>query len=173
MKRPDEHVIILFGATGDLAKRKLIPGLFHLARAGLLPDRYRIVGSARSALSDEAFRKHAHDAIATFGLAEPSGQAWQSFEASLSFGAADPTDPEPLLAAVRAAEKSLGGRPRRLFHLAPPPAAFGPTIDMHRHLGLRGCRVRGRVADEAGKGRSRYPRRRPSTCENSGRDDRI
>jgi glucose-6-phosphate 1-dehydrogenase len=44
--RPDDHVIVLFGATGDLAKRKLLPGLFHLARAGLLPDGYRIVGSA-------------------------------------------------------------------------------------------------------------------------------
>ena len=41
---PDNHVIVLFGATGDLAKRKIIPGLFHLASAGLLPERYRIIG---------------------------------------------------------------------------------------------------------------------------------
>ena len=43
---PDDHVIVIFGATGDLAKRKLLPGLFHLANAGLLPTKYRIVGSA-------------------------------------------------------------------------------------------------------------------------------
>ena len=57
--RPDDHVIVLLGATGDLARRKLLPGLFHLAVAGLLPDNYRIVGSARRALTDEQFREHA------------------------------------------------------------------------------------------------------------------
>jgi glucose-6-phosphate 1-dehydrogenase len=125
-------VIVLFGATGDLAKRKLLPGLFHLARAGLLPDGYRIVGStpAQFALDDDAFRKHAHDAVAAFGLSKPSGQAWQSFETALSFGAADPAHPEPLLAAVRAAEDSLGGRAHRLFHLAVPPPAFESVIGM-------------------------------------------
>ena len=46
--RPDNHVIVLFGATGDLAKRKLLPGMFHLAAAGLMPERYRIIGSAPS-----------------------------------------------------------------------------------------------------------------------------
>ena len=57
--RPDDHVIVLFGATGDLARRKLLPGLFHLAVAGLLPRRYRIIGTARrrSALSDADFRQ--------------------------------------------------------------------------------------------------------------------
>ncbi|MCW2870644.1 glucose-6-phosphate dehydrogenase [Actinacidiphila oryziradicis] len=132
MTRPDDHVIVLFGATGDLAKRKLLPGLFHLARAGLLPDGYRIVGSAPAqyAPNDDAFRKHTHDAIAAYGRSEPSGPVWQSFEDSLSFGAADPQDPAPLLAAVRAAEDSLGGQPRRLFHLAVPPSAFASVIRM-------------------------------------------
>jgi glucose-6-phosphate 1-dehydrogenase len=54
--RPDDHVIVLFGATGDLARRKLLPGLFRLFVAGLLPDRFRIVGSARRALTGEQFR---------------------------------------------------------------------------------------------------------------------
>ncbi|MES4903387.1 MULTISPECIES: glucose-6-phosphate dehydrogenase [unclassified Streptomyces] len=132
MTRPDDHVIVLFGATGDLARRKLLPGLFHLATAGLLPDGYRIVGSSRakSALSDDAFRALAHDAVATFGRSEPSGPAWQSFADALSFGAADSQNPGPLLAAVGAAEDSLGGRPRRLFHLAIPPSAFASTVGM-------------------------------------------
>ncbi|MGW2053269.1 glucose-6-phosphate dehydrogenase [Streptomyces sp. NPDC001840] len=138
MKRPDDHVIVLFGATGDLAKRKLLPGLFHLAQAGLLPNGYRIVGSStsRSALSDDAFRKHTHDAVAAFGLSDPSGPAWESFEASLSFGAADPDNAGPLLAAVRAAEDSLGGQARRLFHLAIPPPAFRSVIEMLGGTGL-------------------------------------
>ncbi|GAA1706654.1 glucose-6-phosphate dehydrogenase [Streptomyces yatensis] len=132
MSGPDDHVIVLFGATGDLAKRKLLPGLFHLATAGLLPDGYRIVGStpARSAMSDDEFRTHAHDAVATFGRSKPTGPVWKTFEESLSFGAADPQDPGPLLAAVRAAEDSLGGPSRRLFHLAIPPSAFASVIGM-------------------------------------------
>ena len=63
--RPDNHVIVLFGATGDLAKRKLLPGLFHLAAAGLMPERYRIIGSARSssAMTDDAVPRARREAV--------------------------------------------------------------------------------------------------------------
>ena len=62
---PDDHVLVIFGATGDLAKRKLLPGLWHLANAGLLPNHFRIVGSAPAqyAVTDEQFRQHAKDAV--------------------------------------------------------------------------------------------------------------
>ncbi|MGP3921752.1 glucose-6-phosphate dehydrogenase [Streptomyces sp. 8N616] len=132
--------MVLFGATGDLARRKLLPGLFHLAKAGLLPSRCRIVGSApaRFALSDEDFRKHASEAVAEFGRAKPEGRAWQEFEGALHFGAADPEDPGPLLSAVREAERAVGGSPRRLFHLAVPPTAFGSVVEMLGATGLAG-----------------------------------
>ncbi|NJC73688.1 glucose-6-phosphate dehydrogenase [Planosporangium thailandense] len=132
----EDHVIVLFGATGDLAKRMLLPGLFHLARAGLLPARNRIVGASLSVLTDDEFRRHAKEAVAEFGLAEPTGEAWQEFANSLSYSPVTPTDPRPLVDAVAAAEKTLGGRPRRLYHLAVPPAAFTPTIDMLADTGL-------------------------------------
>ena len=136
--RPDNHVIVLFGATGDLAKRKLLPGLFRLAAAGLLPRRYQIIGTApvASALSDADFRAHAHDAAAEFGAIRPTGDAWRQFEASLHFGAADPDDPSALVATVGKAEGEIGGQPRRLFHLAVPPAAFGSVIRMLGATGL-------------------------------------
>jgi glucose-6-phosphate 1-dehydrogenase len=103
--RPGSHVIVLFGATGDLARRKLLPGLFHLAAAGLLPERYRIVGTARSkGISEAGFKERAHDAVAEFGTAKPTGEAWRTFEDALSFGTADLDDPSPLVSAVRAAE---------------------------------------------------------------------
>jgi len=135
---PDDHVIVLFGATGDLAKRKLLPGLFHLAKAGLMPRKYRIIGSspAQSALSDDEFRQHAKDAVGEFGTARPAGAAWQAFEPLLHFGAADPTDAGPLVAAVQAAETQIGGKPRRIFHLAVPPAAFGSVVEMLGDTGL-------------------------------------
>ncbi|MET9471218.1 MULTISPECIES: glucose-6-phosphate dehydrogenase [unclassified Streptomyces] len=144
---PEDHVIVLFGATGDLARRKLLPGLFHLAKAGLLPARYRIVGSAPSqaALSDDDFRKRAREAVAEFGRSKPEGPEWQEFEEALTFGAADPDDPEPLLSAVRKAEQAVGGRPRRLFHLAVPPTAFASVIEM---LGATGLAENARVIVE-------------------------
>src|ERR1700722_733160 len=116
--RPDNHVLVLFGATGDLSKRKLLPGLFRLAAAGLLPDRYRVVGTSRSAISTAQFRELAHDAVAEFGLVKPTGDAWETFESALSFGAASSTDSSDLASAVHEAEKEIGGEPRRLFHLA-------------------------------------------------------
>ena len=138
MKRPDDHVIVLFGATGDLAKRKLLPGLYHLAAAGLLPKRYRIIGSAppQFAMTDTEFRRHARDAVRQFGVTKPTGDTWRSFERLLSFGAAEPGDPGALLHAVAAAEKEIGRHPRRLFHLAVPPVAFGSVVQMLGDTGL-------------------------------------
>jgi glucose-6-phosphate 1-dehydrogenase len=65
--KPDDHVLVIFGATGDLARRKLLPGLFHLAETGLLPDGYRIVGASREDFSDDEFRDFARQAIDEFG----------------------------------------------------------------------------------------------------------
>ena len=147
MARPDDHVIVLFGATGDLARRKLLPGLFHLAVAGLLPRRYRIIGSARrrSALSDADFRQRARQAVEEFGRVKPAGDAWEAFEGALSFAAAEPDEASPLVEAVRKAESQIGGEPRRLFHLAVPPAAFESVVAM---LGSSGLAERSRVIVE-------------------------
>ncbi len=143
-EQPDDHVIVLFGATGDLARRKLLPGLFHLANAGLMPPGYQIIGSAPAqfALSDDDFRKHAKNAVREFGAAKPAGPTWQAFESALHFGSADPGDTGPLVSAVEAAEMEIGGSPRRIFHLAVPPAAFGSVIGMLGDSGLAaGARV--------------------------------
>ncbi|MFD9533421.1 glucose-6-phosphate dehydrogenase [Streptomyces sp. NPDC054949] len=137
----------MFGATGDLARRKLLPGLFHLARAGLMPRRYRVVGTAPAAeaLTDQEFRAHARQAVAEFGRSRPEGPDWETFAATLSFGAADTGAADPLMAAVREAEAALGGKPRRLFHLAVPPVAFTSMIDL---LGTTGLAEGGRVIVE-------------------------
>jgi glucose-6-phosphate 1-dehydrogenase len=123
--RPENHVIVLFGATGDLARRKLLPGLFHLHAAELLPREYRIIGSSphASALTDEQFRQRSQQACEDFCITKPTDPAWPSFAERLSFGAAEPGYTADLEAAV-------GGSPRRLFHLAVPPAAFALVIEM-------------------------------------------
>jgi glucose-6-phosphate 1-dehydrogenase len=145
--KPDPHVIVLFGATGDLAKRKLLPGLHHLFRAGLLPDGFRIIGSAppQSAVSDEEFRNTAHAACQQFGNCKPD-DSWDAFAARLTFAASSPDDPSPLVAAVDAAEKAISngsnhrrngsGHIARLFHLAVPPVAFGSVVEMLGKSGL-------------------------------------
>ena len=72
---PDPHVVVLFGASGDLAARKLLPGFFHLEGAGLLPDAYRIVGTATDDLDDEGFVEHARKAIQEFSRTDLTAQA--------------------------------------------------------------------------------------------------
>jgi glucose-6-phosphate 1-dehydrogenase len=142
--RPKEHVIVVFGATGDLAKRQLLPGFFHLAVSGLMPPKYRIIGSSRSrgALSDSDFKEHARQAIAEFGTNKPEGEAWKTFEESLAFATADPVDPSPLISAVHDAEKQIGGHPQHLYHLAIPPVGFESMVEMLGSTGLaQGARV--------------------------------
>ena len=142
--KPDNHVIVLFGATGDLARRKLLPGFFHLHAAGLLPKEYRIIGCAppQYALTDEQFKEHAEEACEDFCITKPTDPSWPSIAARLSFGAAEPDNPTALVEAVHRAEKEIGGTVRRLYHLAVPPAAFTSVVRMLGATGLAtGARV--------------------------------
>jgi glucose-6-phosphate 1-dehydrogenase len=137
-QQPDNHVVVLFGATGDLARRKLLPGLFHLHAAGLLPREYRVIGSAptSSALTEEQFRVHAKDAVAKFGVTKPDHPSWPDFERRLLFATAESGNARDLQAAVRRADVEIGGSPRRLFHLAVPPAAFTSMVGMLGDSGM-------------------------------------
>jgi glucose-6-phosphate 1-dehydrogenase len=149
--RPSPHIIVLFGATGDLAKRKLLPGLYHLFVAGLLPEKFAVIGTSppEFAVSEDDFRKHARSACDQFGVAKPFGEPWEKFVSHLTFATASPDDPTPLVAAVGAAEKTIGnshghshahngadGSIGRLFHLAVPPSAFASVVGMLGASGL-------------------------------------
>src|SRR5215510_7637487 len=78
------HVIVLFGATGDLARRKLLPGLLHLAEAGLLPE-CRIIGTSLEDFDDEAFRKFARAACEEFARRPLADADWAEFERRLTY----------------------------------------------------------------------------------------
>ncbi len=137
------HVIVLFGATGDLAKRKLLPGLLHLSQAGLIPE-CRIVGTSLEEVDDEGFRALAREACERFGRKVHDAAALDQFTARLSY-VPQGAGPAALRAAVGHAEGELGGTPRRLYHLSVPPGAATEVI---RTLGEAGLADRARVIME-------------------------
>ena len=85
---PDDQVIVLFGATGDLAKRKLLPGMFHLAQVRLMPERFRIIGAARKQLGDGEFRELARESVSSSSRERDDPEAWERVADSLRFAIA-------------------------------------------------------------------------------------
>jgi glucose-6-phosphate 1-dehydrogenase len=138
---PDDQVIVLFGATGDLAKRKLLPGMFHLAQVGLMPKRFRIIGAARKEIDVEEFRELARESVEGSGRKSLDADAWGRFAASLRFaGVGDGYD--KLAEAVSAARGELGDDAGLLHYLSLPPGAAEGTVDGLREVGLGdGARV--------------------------------
>ena len=138
---PANQVIVLFGATGDLAKRKLLPGMFHLSQVGLMPAGFRIVGAARHAIEVEEFREQARQAIEASGRQDMSPATWSPFADSLRFaGVGDGF--EPLAEAVAVAREELGGEAGVLYYLSLPPAAMAGTVEALGAAGLgQGARV--------------------------------
>jgi glucose-6-phosphate 1-dehydrogenase len=138
--RPSSEIgpttIVLFGAAGDLARRKLLPGLYHLEVAGLLPEGWRLIASSSRDLSDDQFREMACDAIKEFGRSEPSGDCWKGFAKRISYvgGGFAPGSTDGIARAVEAAEQELGATQKLVF-CAVPPKVFP---DIVRGLGEAG-----------------------------------
>ena len=105
LPKPGPHVLVLFGATGDLARRKLIPGLFHLEQVGLMPEDYRIVGASLDELDDEGFRRHVRAALGEFCRMDvDDDDNWKAFSERLSYV---PSKADALAAGVARAEACL------------------------------------------------------------------
>jgi glucose-6-phosphate 1-dehydrogenase len=133
--RPSNRVLVLFGATGDLAKRKLFPGFFHLFREGLMPEDFRIIGSGRHSPGDrDAFVSLVADAVREHGRGMID-EHWEDFAARLSFVVSDSDDGSDLAEAVTAAEREIAAAGERLVYLSVPPRAM---LDMVRMLGRTG-----------------------------------
>jgi glucose-6-phosphate 1-dehydrogenase len=128
------QVVVLFGATGDLARRKLLPGLFHLSSAGFIPG-CRIIGVSLDDIDAAAFQRNARSGIEEFSLRKINEPDWSAFAASLDYvplgaGAA------ALKAAVERAEQSLGRECRRLHYLSVPPNAALSAVKLLSEAGL-------------------------------------
>lgn len=137
------HVLVLFGATGDLAARKLFPGLYRLADAGQLPHDYVIIGSGRhSPGTDDEFRQQVRDGLDETVGDELDDDTLDDFLSRISFQTASSDDGADLAAAVRDAEEAFDHEGaetsdvRRLLYLSLPPAAMQPMIAMLDREGL-------------------------------------
>jgi glucose-6-phosphate 1-dehydrogenase len=130
----DPHVIVLFGATGDLAKRKLISGLAYLDQSELAPD-IQIVATSLEDLSDDEFRDLAKSAIDSYGVHKLTDEQWANFAKIVTY-VPQAAGPEALAAAVAEAENNLGPNVRRLHYLSVPPKAARAVITTLRDANL-------------------------------------
>ncbi len=134
------QVLVLVGGTGDLSRRKLLPGLFHLCRSGFVPG-CRIIGLSLDDIDADGFRKIARGALDEFSTHKGSEADWTAFAESLDYvplaaGAA------PLKAAVERAEQALGADSRRIHYLSVPPSAALSAVQLLREAGLvEGSRI--------------------------------
>ncbi|HEY0258238.1 MAG TPA: glucose-6-phosphate dehydrogenase (NADP(+)) [Lacisediminihabitans sp.] len=140
---PGATVFVLFGATGDLAKRMVLPAFFQLAQHGLLPKMWLLVGNGRGDVSHEDFRQHVHDVLEEFGP-KPEDGPWEEFSANLRFagGGFEKSSPGTMLDVLDEAREQLGSDVQYIHYLAIPPAAFiGITEGLGEHGLAEGARV--------------------------------
>ena len=138
-KAVDPCTIVIFGASGDLTARKLIPALYHLAKEKQLPTDYRIVGFARREKTDASWRAELRSALDQFSRTKPVDEAvWKKFAANLFYCVGDLTD----AAAYRKLEDVLTGfgsaplRENLLFYMAISPSQFGEVVEQIHRAGL-------------------------------------
>jgi glucose-6-phosphate 1-dehydrogenase len=128
------QVVVLFGATGDLAHRKLLPGLFRLTSIGFIPG-CRIVGVSLEDIDAEAFRKIARAALDEFSSHKITDSDWQSFSENLEYVPLKAGAPA-LKAAVEKAQNAIGAESRRLHYLSVPPSAALSAVRLLEEAGL-------------------------------------
>jgi glucose-6-phosphate 1-dehydrogenase len=127
-RTPRDTLLIVFGANGDLSKRKLLPALYNLEAEGLLPKEWHVLGTARSEVSDADFRALARDAIIEHERCSFDSDNFAHFAQRLSFVSTDfrPGDTQVLADAVTHATRRFSDDPQLLFYLSTPPGTFGP-----------------------------------------------
>lgn len=139
-KVPDPCVVVIFGASGDLTHRKLMPSLFSLTCEGLLPEQFSVVGVARSEMDDNGFRKKIKKGVEAYSRIKPNEcSQWDNFSKRVFYHQADYDDPEAykklgkLLAKI---DKEFGGGCNCLFYLSTPPLLYPVIVNRLGEAGL-------------------------------------
>jgi glucose-6-phosphate 1-dehydrogenase len=149
--------LVIFGASGDLTRRKVVPALYNLFLDKLLPEPLAIVGVARSTMNDEAFRAQLREGVDRFSRrGKTRDDDWLRFAQNASYVAADYSDPDAfvsLASRLEALDKSWNARANRIFYLATPPQVFEPILRGLGNAKLNRDRARARVVVEKPFGR--------------------
>ncbi len=128
---PEPIVVIIFGASGDLTKRKLLPALFHLEQSNLLPEEFSVVGVARRPLQGE-FEKDMREGILQFGGVQEGEKKLDEFMQKVSYFAMNFDDPggyDKLKTVLEGIDQKQGTKGNRLFYLATAPEYFAEIIE--------------------------------------------
>jgi glucose-6-phosphate 1-dehydrogenase len=135
---PEPQILVIFGASGDLTQRKLVPAIYQMKLEHRLPPELTIVGVARREWSDDFFREHLREGVEQFGGGLQSEETWNEFARGLFYCAGDIDSPESyqkLKAFLAELDEKRGTRGNRVFYLSVAPRFFGEAT---QQLGLAG-----------------------------------
>jgi glucose-6-phosphate 1-dehydrogenase len=125
--------IVIFGASGDLTQRKLVPSLFNLCRKDRMPGRFRIVGYGNTAFTDDEFRAHLKEGLKEFASFKYSEEEWNRFASTLVYQQGRYTDLADFKKLGNFLKEWEGSSGNRVYYMATPPGIFPNIIDL---LGL-------------------------------------
>jgi glucose-6-phosphate 1-dehydrogenase len=139
-RMPEPNSVVIFGASGDLTKRKLVPALYNLELEGLLPNAFAVIGFARRPIPDEEFRAQMLEGINAFSRNRPAKpEVWQTFSEKLHYCAGNFDDPQAyqqLANALNELDQEHGTAGNRLFYLATAPEYFPIIVKRLGEAGL-------------------------------------
>jgi len=137
---PEPCAMVIFGATGDLARRKLVPALYNLAVTGHLAAAFGIVGVAKSELPADQFASDMREAVGTFSRTKPiDPEIWQDFAAGIRYVSGSFDEPGTfarLRAQLEELDRTRSTRGNRLYYFATPPSAFPTLLRQLKSAGL-------------------------------------
>ncbi|HSU13311.1 glucose-6-phosphate dehydrogenase [Longimicrobium sp.] len=137
-RTPEPQALVIFGATGDLTRRKLMPAVYKLFCDGLLPEHFAVVGFAREAMTEDEFRRRMREALGEFAT-KPGDEEWARFAPHLAYVGSVFEDPEGFLALRRRLEeldREQGTGGNRLYYLAVPPGVMELVAEQLGRAGL-------------------------------------
>lgn len=139
-KVPDPCTVVIFGASGDLTQRKLMPSLFSLVCEGLLPEQFSVIGVARSELTDDTFRAKIKEGVAQFARITPNDcSRWEQFAGNLFYHRGNYDDQQTyksLSKLLEKIDKRFGGACNVLFYLSTPPLLYPVIVEQLGQAGL-------------------------------------
>src|SRR5437588_9381837 len=140
---PQPCSVVIFGATGDLTHRKLLPALYNLAADGELPPAVAVIGFARREKSDDDFRREMEEAVRKFSRQTVRDEIWKTFSQSIFYHQSDFADEsgfKTLAARLEKIDNERGTRGNRLFYFAVAPDQFEPILKHLKTAGLNQAR---------------------------------